>query len=134
MTRPADPNFERALAAEIMASERMRVRVLASVLAILLVIQQLIFVSPLREQLQQFAHKPLPVWLPLAIIGPFAAYEVLVIFILRYRAARGLDMPTPARFGNAFIETSLPTVMLWWITGYVGPALAFSSWLSMLYF
>jgi adenylate cyclase len=112
----------------------MRVRVLAAVLAILLVIQQLIFVSPLREQLQQFAHKPLPVWLPLAIIGPFAAYEILVIFILRYRAARGLDMPTPARFGNAFIETSLPTVMLWWITGYVGPALAFSSWLSMLYF
>jgi adenylate cyclase len=134
MTTPADPTFERALAAEIMASERMRVRVLAAVLAILLVIQQAIFLSPLREALQQFAHEPLPVWLPLAVIGPFVAYELLVIFILRYRAARGLDMPTPARFGNAVIETSLPTVMQWWISGYISPALAFSSWLSMLYF
>src|SRR5262245_1866553 len=134
MTRPADPNFERALAAEIMASERMRVRVLAAVLAILFLIQQAIFLSPLRDTLQQFAHTPLPAWLPLAVIGPFAAYELMVIVILRYRAARGLDMPTPARFGNALIETSLPTVMLWWISGYITPALAFSSWLSMLYF
>jgi adenylate cyclase len=133
-TPPADPNFERALAAEIMASEQMRVRVLAAVLMILFLIQQAIFLSPLRETLQHFAQTPLPAWLPLAVIGPFAAYEILVIFILRYRAARGLDMPTPARFGNAFIETSLPTVMLWWISSYITPALAFSSWLSMLYF
>ena len=129
-----DPNFERALAAEIMASERMRVRVLAAVLAILLAIQQAIFLSPLRDTLQQFAHDPLPPWLPLGIIGPFVAYEVLVIFILRYRVSRGLDMPTPARFANAIVETSLPTVMLWWISHYISPAIAFSSWLSMLYF
>jgi adenylate cyclase len=133
-TPAADPNFERALIAEIMASERMRVRVLAAALAILLVVQQLIFLSPLRDTLQRLANEPLPVWLPLAVIGPFVAYELLVIFILHYRAARGLDMPTPVRFANAFIETSLPTVMLWWISGYTGPAIAFGSWLSMLYF
>ncbi|HEY7687894.1 MAG TPA: adenylate/guanylate cyclase domain-containing protein [Dongiaceae bacterium] len=131
---PADPTFERALAAEIMASERMRVRVLAAALAILLAVQQLIFLSPLRETLQRFAHEPLPAWLPLAVIGPFAAYEIVVMLILRYRAARGLDMPTPVRFVNAFIETSLPTVMLWWISGYTSPVFAFGSWLSMLYF
>ena len=39
---PVEPNFERALAAEIMASERMRVRVLAAVLVILFAIQQAI--------------------------------------------------------------------------------------------
>jgi adenylate cyclase len=133
-TAAADPTFERALAAEIMASERMRVRVLAATLAILLVVQLLIFLSPLRDTLQRLAHEPLPVWLPLAVIGPFVAYEFLVIFILRYRATRGLDMPTPVRFANAFIETSLPTVMLWWISGYTSPAIAFGSWLSMLYF
>ena len=117
-----------------MASERLRVQVLAGVLLILLALQQSLFLSPLHDVLQQFALKPLPRLLPLAIIGPFAAYEVLVIFILRYRAGRGLDMPTPVRFGNAVIETSLPTAMLWWVNDYVGPAIAFSTWLSMLYF
>lgn len=134
MTRPADPNFERALTAEIMASEQLRVRVLAAALAILLIVQQVIFLSPLRDMLQRLAREALPVWLPLAVIGPFVAYEILVMFILRYRASRGLDMPTPVRFTNAFIETSLPTVMLWWIGGYTSPAIAFGSWLSMLYF
>jgi adenylate cyclase len=103
------------------------VRVLAAALAILLAIQQAIFLSPLRDTLQQFAHDPLPPWLPLAIIGPFVAYEILVLFILRYRATRSLDMPTPARFAHAI-------VMLWWISHYINPAVAFSSWLSMLYF
>jgi adenylate cyclase len=129
-----DSTFARALAQEIVASERMRVRVLASALAILLIAQQVLFLSSFRDTLQQFAHKTLPPWLPLWAIGPFLAYEVIVLFILRYRASRGLDMPAPARFANAVIETSLPTAILWWVDAYAGPAVAFSTWPSMLYF
>ena len=45
-TPAASPDFERALAKEIMASERLRVQVLAGVLLILLAVQQALFLSP----------------------------------------------------------------------------------------
>jgi adenylate cyclase len=133
MAAPADPAFERALAAEIMASERMRVRVLAAILAILLVADQLLFLFA-REYLEWFTRKPLPAWLPLQTIGPFLAYELVVLVVLRYRLSRGLKYPSPARFGNAIIETSLPTVLLWYATEYGGPEFAFGAWPSLLYF
>jgi len=43
-------------------------------------------------------------------------------------------MPTPARFANAVIETSLPTVILWRASAFIPPAMAFGGWISMLYF
>lgn len=47
MTYPAaDPIFKHALAKEVMASERLRVQVLAGVLLILLAMQQALFLSP----------------------------------------------------------------------------------------
>jgi adenylate cyclase len=134
MQSPApDSVFERALSAEILASERMRVRVLAGTLASLLVADQLLFLFA-RDTLQRFVREPLPVWLPLGVIGPFLAYEVIVLIALRYRIARGKDLPIPLRFANALIETSLFTVILWLVSAYIGPAVAFGAWPSMLYF
>jgi adenylate cyclase len=108
-----DSPFERALSAEITASEQLRMRVLAATLAILLVADQLLFLLA-RELVEQFAQKPLPAWLPAQIIGPFLAYEIVALLVLRYRLARGSTFPAAARFANALIETSLPTVSLWW--------------------
>jgi adenylate cyclase len=132
-TQATDPVFERALAAEIMVSERMRIRVLATILAILLLLDQMIFLF-MRESLQNFTHQPLPTWLPTLIIGPFLTYETVALLALRYRAARGKDMPTFARFFNALIETSLPTVILWHVAELTGAASAFGTWPSALYF
>jgi hypothetical protein len=66
-----------------------------------------------RELVEQFTQKPLPVWLLAQIIGPFLAYEIIALLVLHYRLARGSTFPTGARFANALIETSLPTVSLW---------------------
>jgi len=132
-TRANDPTFERALAVEIMASERMRIRVLTAILAIVLVLEQLIFLF-MRESLQHFTQQPLPTWLPVQVVGPFLAYETLALLVLRHRAARGRDIPTFARFLNALIETSLPTVLLWHVAGLIGAAKAFSTWPTALYF
>ncbi len=134
MTRMASSReFERALAAEIVASEAIRVRALAATLAILLALDLLLFaVAP--GVIERYAHKPIAWWLPLAMIGPFLAYEILVVAVLAYRGARGLGMPIPARFANAVVETSLPTVILWVINQNVGPAFAFGAWPSLLYF
>ena len=132
-TRANDPTFERALAVEIMASERMRIRVLTAILAIVLILEQLIFLF-LRESLQRFTQQPLPTWLPVQVVGPFLAYETIALLVLRHRAAHGKDIPTFARFLNALIETSLPTVLLWHVAGLIGAAKAFSTWPTALYF
>jgi adenylate cyclase len=130
---PAESTFERALSAEILTSEQMRIRVLAAALALLLISDQLLFLIA-QDVVLQFWRGPLPTWLPLYVIGPFLAYEIIVLFVLRYRISRGTDMPTAARFGNVIVETSLPTVVLWWANHYTGPAVAFGAWPSMLYF
>jgi len=90
----------------------MRVRVLATTLVVLLVAEQLLFLFA-RDLVEQFTQKPLPAWLPARIIGPFLAYEIIALLVLHYRLARGSTFPTGARFANALIETSLPTVSLW---------------------
>ena len=128
-----DSPFERALSAEIAASERLRMGVVATTLTVLLVGDQLLFLFA-RELVEQFAQKPLPTWLPAQVIGPFLAYEIIALFVLRYRLSHGSSFPAPARFANALIETSLPTVCLWWINKFATPAVAFGTWPTMLYF
>jgi adenylate cyclase len=134
MKRPvADSAFERALSAEIVASEQMRIRVVAATLAVLLILDQLIFLLA-HDAIQRLMREPVPAWLPLRVIGPFLAYEIVVLIVLRYRVSRGKDMPAAARFANAMVETSLPTVILWEANQYASPAVAFGTWPMMLYF
>jgi adenylate cyclase len=134
MKRPvADSAFERALSAEIVASEQMRIRVVAATLAVLLILDQLIFLLA-HDAIQRLMREPVPAWLPLRVIGPFLAYEIVVLIVLRYRVSRGKDMPAVARFANAMVETSLPTVILWEANQYASPAVAFGTWPMMLYF
>jgi len=128
-----DIDFERALSREIALSELMRMRVVAVTLAILLIADQLIFLFA-RGLIEQFMQKPLPGWLPLRVIGPFLVYETVALVILRYRLARERSFPTIARYANAVIETSLPTVILWWVTQFASPEIAFGAWPAMLYF
>ena len=82
-----DSAFERALSAEIAASELLRMRVLAGTLAVLMVADELLFLFA-RELVEQFTQKPLPAWLPAQIIGPLLAYEIVALLVLRYRLAR----------------------------------------------
>ena len=128
-----DSAFERALSAEVAASELLRMRVLAAVLGVLLVADELLFLFA-RDLVEQFTQEPLPAWLPAKIVGPFLAYEIVALLVLRYRLARGSTFPTAARFANALIETSLPTVILWWVNKFATPTVAFGTWPTMLYF
>jgi hypothetical protein len=64
MTRPAGrTEFEHALAAEIIASEAIRVRVLAATLAILLAVDLLV-IAVAFGAIEQLASKPIAWWLP----------------------------------------------------------------------
>ena len=125
--------FEKALKAEITSSERLRIQVVAAALAVLLAGDMLLFAYP-PVALLAVVHARIIWWLPAVVIGPFLAYELGALALISYRQARGLGMPVPARFANAAIETSLPTVITWFIYHYAGPATAFNAWSSLLYF
>lgn len=125
--------FEKALAAEITASEVLRFRVLAATLAVLLAADLLLFAYP-PTALMVALHGPVKWWLPLRVVGPFLAYELGALALLSYRRRHGRGMPVFARFINAAIETSLPTYILWWVKDYVSPEIAFNAWPSLLYF
>lgn len=134
MIKPAaDLAFDRALSAEILASERLRARVLAVLLASVLVIELVIF-ALVREQVEQLTHRPMSPWLPLYIFGPFLAYECIVLLVLRRFAALGREPPKFARFANTVIETSLPTVIIYIANHYMSPEAAFGTWPSLFYF
>lgn len=71
--------FERALAAEILASERIRIRTLAATLAVIAVVAEVLFLL-FRDSVQSLARGPLPMWLPLHVLGPFILYECVALF------------------------------------------------------
>jgi adenylate cyclase len=127
-----DSAFERALSAEIAASELLRTPMVAATLAVLLVADQLL-IRFARDLVEQFYQKPSPAWLPAQIIGPFLACEIVALLVLHHRLARGNTVPTAARFANALIETSLPTVGLWWVTKLTTPTVVFGTWPTLLY-
>lgn len=118
---------------EILRSEIQRVQVLAVVLAILLV-TTLTAASLFADLVARIFKGGIEWWEPLVTIGPFACYEFAVLFVLRWRASRDRDFPRYARFVNAFIETSLPSVIILALSRHMEPAKVFGFWPPMLYF
>lgn len=124
---------DRAWLNEILASEQLRARVLASAMTILLVIVSL-SVLLLHEEMRRFTVKPVPYALPLVIMGPFVLYEFLLIRVIgRIRRGRFRLLPY-ARYANALIETTLPTVIMLVVGRYASAEVAFNTWPSYLYF
>lgn len=133
MPATLDSAFARALSAETLDSERLRARVLALMLAGLLAVAVLALLF-LRDHVRQFTTEAFSPWLPFFVFGPFLAYECVVILALSRFLAKGWQPPAIARFANATIETSLPTVLIVVIAHAASPEIAFGTWPSLLYF
>ena len=127
------PGYGDALRREILRSEIQRVRVVAILLTVLLVATTLA-VNLMPDLLARRFEGGFPGWMPLVGIGPFVLYEVAVLYILRRRAAQDRDFPRYGRFVNAFIETSLPSVVIYALAQHMDPATVFGFWPPMLYF
>ena len=127
------PGYADALRRETMRSEIQRVQVVAILLASLLAATTFALnVAP--ELLARRFEAPFPGWMPLVGIGPFVVYELVVLVVLRRRARMDRDFPRVARFVNAFIETSLPSVVIFALSHYMDPSSVFAFWPPMLYF
>ncbi len=128
-----DPGFDRALTREILASEILRAGVMTATLGGLLVFVTAAFAIG-HDVFQRFAGKPISALLPVYVVGPFFIYECAFLIGLRMFAARGRPPPRPAPYGNAIVETSLPSVILLVASGYADPTVIFGGWPVFLYF
>jgi adenylate cyclase len=118
---------------EIMRSEIQRMQVLAVILTGLLTVT-LAAINFVPNLVQQMFRASLEWWTPLVGIGPFALYEVVALFVLRRRAAQDKDFPRIARFTNALIETSLPSVIIFELSRHMDAAAVFGFWPPLIYF
>jgi adenylate cyclase len=134
MAEAIHEGYANELRREIMRSEIERVRVLAVILAVLLVVA-----LGVANLWPAFVHRMFPGglagWVPLAAVGPFLVYEIVVLYGLRWRARRDKDFPRVGRFANALIETSLPSVVILVMSLHTDdPATVFGFWPPLLYF
>jgi adenylate cyclase len=133
MIEMANDGYAAELRREIMRSEMQRVRVLAIILSVLLAIT-VGTTSLFPDFVDRMFRGGIQSWIPLVGIGPFLLYEIGVLFVLRWRARQDKDFPRFGRFVNAFIETSLPSGVIFVLSQHTDPHLVFGYWPPMLYF
>ncbi|WP_422000912.1 adenylate/guanylate cyclase domain-containing protein [Reyranella sp.] len=133
MAEALPEGYAKQLAREIVRNEVERVRVLAVVLVALLA-ATMGAVNLVPGFVERMFQGSLEWWTPLALIGPFALYELVVLYVLSRRAAAGREFPRPARFANALIETSLPSVIIFELSRHMAPETVFGFWPPLLYF
>ena len=133
MAEGTTDGYGHALRREILRSEQQRMRALAIILAVLLVftVAGSIVFTDLTHRLFRDGIDPV---LPLLAIGPFVAYEVLALLLVRLRISQDRDFPRYGRFANALIETTLPSVIIYGLAHEMNPQAVFAFWPPMLYF
>ncbi len=120
---------DKQLTRELLKSERRRVQALAIVVAILLAASIAFVLAPVHPGLPDLTIK-----VPLLVYTPFLVYELIVMRVIERRLASGGDVPHFARYIGAFVETSLPTIVLWEQTRFLGAGVALSMFAPLLYF
>src|ERR1700684_1727590 len=80
-------------------------------------------------------HDRVPERAALAAFSAFIAYELFAAGVVTIFLRRGRNFPLLARYANALVETSFPTVLLYLLAGYLSaPAIIFGTWPALLYF
>lgn len=132
--QPASPlgAFEDHLTREILQSERMRMAILAAILALLMVLLPLVALVFSDDYQRNFGSMRM-VGYAAGVAAALVAYELLVRAILGRLLAAG-RMPSPLlRFLNAFIETSTPTALMLMMGQYANPVAVLQGPAAFLY-
>jgi len=126
--------YQDSLTTEILRSERRRVTILAGLFAFAACVYTfLAFVpGPLTPEFRVRFHAQWP-WI-ISLYGAVAAYEwalrAAIGWLIEHRRQPNIAL----RFVNAFVETSIPTVMLFMAVSLMGPRDALGSPAFLLYF
>jgi adenylate cyclase len=131
LTEPV-ASFEDHLAREIIHSERTRMAILAGLLAALVAVFGLLYVLFHEDYLRRFLS-PAALINALAVIGLLVCYELAI----RHRIGRWLDqgrsVPGALRYLNAFVETSVPSLLIHLVSRETEPMHVLQSAAGFLY-
>ncbi len=120
--------FESQFDREILIGERLRATILAAFFFMALVTWIVITVA-FPAVLERVFHGKLdPTWVPGLVLG-VVIYELGVRILLGHFINTGKSFPVLARYGNAFIDASIPTIALVIYSQFLTPSAAlFSPW------
>ena len=126
--------YEESLGAEILRSERRRVTILAGLFVFAACVYTFIAFLPgiLHGDFRLRFRAQWP-WI-IALYGAVAAYEWALRAVIGWLIEHHRQPNTALRYLNAFLETSIPTVMLFIAASLMGPRDALGSPAFLLYF
>ena len=108
---PSTSALEEHFAREILLSERARMAVLAAVLVALIVFFGVMYVLFHDDYALRFAT-PRVMRRTLAILAALLCYELIARYVIGRRLRQGKSVPHALRYLSAFIETSVPSILI----------------------
>lgn len=134
MTAPGAPaaSFEEHFAREIVASERVRMAILAGLLGALIVFFGLMY-ALFRENYQQIFSGPRAFNRAGLLFALLLCYELAVRHVIGRWLEQGRTVPEVLRYLNAFVETSVPSILIVLFSRDINPVYVLQSAAGFMY-
>ncbi len=129
---PPAVSFEDHLAREIVESERLRMGALAALLGALLLIFP-VFYGLFQDSYRQFFTSARGMVSSGLVILLLLVYELAVRHAVGRRARDGRGIPEGLRYLNAFVETSVPSILIVLVARHANPAFVLQGAAVLLY-
>lgn len=114
--------FESSFARDVLISEKRRVNVLLLIFGILWISLSLIFWIFKSEYVELFGEYKFFNIISITF-GIFFLYELMLRTVISYRIKINKKLPEPVRYGNTFIEISMPTLIMIILSNSINPFL-----------
>jgi adenylate cyclase len=132
VTQPV-ASFEDHLAREIIHSERMRMAILAGLLGALLVFYGLGYALFRNDYRLLRFLTPAAFFYIIAVIALLLCYELSIRHLIGRWLRQGRSVPGALRYLNAFVETSVPSILILLVSREIDPLYVLQSPLGLLY-
>ena len=131
MSEPA-ASFDDHLAREITYSERMRMAILAGLLGAVIAVYGLGYVLFREDRLLRFLPPAVFLYI-IAVIALLLCYELAIRHLIGRWLRQGRSVPGALGYLNAFVETSVPSILILLVSREINPQYVLQSPLSVLY-
>jgi len=129
---PPAVSFEDHLAREIVASERLRMGALAALIGALLVLMPVLYLA-FRDEYRRHFTGISGVALAFMVLALLFAYELAVRHVIGRRERDGKGVPEVLRYLNAFVETSVPSLLIVVVAREANPVVVLQGAAVLLY-
>jgi adenylate cyclase len=127
------PEFKLAFVRGIMDTERLRMKTLIAMSAVVAVLITSV-ATAFPDFIDRIWNGPFSLWYVYSILIPFIVIESIALAVISREMTRRRDLPVFRRYLNAFIETSMPTLALGVQMTHMGDERALSFVIPMFYF